>query len=216
MTAPGSSPTPGSFEPDFQSRCAEVELLVLDVDGVLTDGSILLDADGRETKRFHVRDGSAIVWWRRLGRRVVILSGRRAEAVDHRARELGIDPVLQGISEKGPALTQLLGTLGMGPQQVCYIGDDLADLPVLKMVGLAACPADAAEPLRRVAHLVTRAPGGQGVVREVVERLLEVQGLWDSILARYGAGLGSSDRSGRPTSTGTGNASQTTRPQSSR
>ena len=118
--------------------------MLLDVDGVLTDGIIALDDNGVETKHFHVRDGAAVSLWRRAGRRAAILSGRFAPAVDRRAAELGIAPVLQGAASKLDPFRDLLRDLGLEPHQVAYMGDDLPDLPVLAHVGLAACPADAA------------------------------------------------------------------------
>lgn len=170
---------------DLAARCGPVEFLVVDVDGVLTNGVIAIDGHGVETKHFHVRDGSAFDLWRKAGKRAAILSGRSAPAVDHRAAELGIEPVIQGASQKGGPFRQLIASLGLAPEQVCYIGDDLADLPVLQVVGLAACPADAAAEVREVAHLVTQTEGGRGVVREVVELILKQQGAWDGLLARY-------------------------------
>lgn len=170
---------------ELAARCGPIELLLVDVDGVLTDGVIALDDRGVETKHFHVRDGSAISLWRRAGKRAAILSGRRAEAVDRRAAELGIAPVIQGAADKGPPFRALLAELGLESRQVCYVGDDLPDLPVLASVGLAACPADAAIEVRGAAHLVTRANGGRGAVREVVETVLKHQGGWDRLVSGY-------------------------------
>ena len=172
---------------DLAARCAPIELLVLDVDGVLTDGGILVDDRGVETKQFHVRDGSAIVAWRGQGKRVAILSGRSAPLVDRRAAELGIAPVVQGAARKGEAFRAILDDLGVDARRACFVGDDLADLPPLLYAGLAACPADAVPEIRQVAHLVAAAPGGRGAVREIVEVLLKHQGLWDGIVARYRA-----------------------------
>jgi 3-deoxy-D-manno-octulosonate 8-phosphate phosphatase (KDO 8-P phosphatase) len=170
---------------DLAARCGPIELLLVDVDGVLTDGVIAIDDHGVETKHFHVRDGSAIALWRRAGKRAAILSGRSAPLVDRRAAELGIEPVIQGASDKGPPFRALIGQLGIEPRQVCYVGDDLADLPVLAAVGLAACPADASPEVLRSAHLVAAAPGGRGAVREVVEAILRRQGAWDGLVARF-------------------------------
>ncbi len=170
---------------DLAARCEPVELLVVDVDGVLTDGVIAIDDRGVETKHFHVRDGSAFQFWREAGKRSAILSGRRAAAVNHRAAELGIHPVIQGSPQKAKPFRTLIAELGVDARQVCYIGDDLADLSVLGAVGLAICPADAAPEVRQTAHLVTQAPGGRGVIREAVEIILKHQGVWDSLVARY-------------------------------
>jgi 3-deoxy-D-manno-octulosonate 8-phosphate phosphatase (KDO 8-P phosphatase) len=169
---------------ELTERCAAISLLLVDVDGVLTDGVIAIDDRGVETKHFHVRDGSALALWRGLGRPSAILSGRRAEAVEHRARELGIAPVIQGVADKGEPFRGLLRDLGIEARNVCYVGDDLADLPVLLAAGLAACPSDAAVEVREAAHLVLDAPGGRGAVREVVEVILKHQGLWDGLVAR--------------------------------
>ena len=173
--------------PDLAARCGPIELLLVDVDGVLTDGVIALDDHGVETKHFHVRDGSALSLWRKSGKRAAILSGRWAPAVDRRAAELGIAPVIQGAADKGPPFRALIRELGLDARQVCYVGDDLPDLPVLRAVGLAACPADAAEEVRAAAHFVTTAPGGKGAVREVVETVLKLQGGWHDLVARLDA-----------------------------
>ncbi len=169
---------------ELAQRCAPIELLVLDVDGVLTDGVIALDDHGVETKHFHVRAGRALSFWHKTGRRTAILSGRRARAVDHRAAELGIAAVIQGVVEKATPFQTLIAGLGLEARQVCYMGDDLPDLPVLAAAGLAACPADAAAEVRAAAHLVAETPGGRGAVREVVEIILKHQGAWDALIAR--------------------------------
>jgi 3-deoxy-D-manno-octulosonate 8-phosphate phosphatase (KDO 8-P phosphatase) len=163
-------------------RCGPIELIVCDVDGVLTDGVIAVDDRGIETKHFYVRDGSAIALWRRAARRVAILSGRRAACVDLRAAELGIAPVLQGVGRKPGPFRALLTELALQPRQVCYIGDDLLDLPVLSLAGLAACPADAIPEVRAIAHLITTSPGGRGAVREVIETILKAQSKWTALV----------------------------------
>jgi 3-deoxy-D-manno-octulosonate 8-phosphate phosphatase (KDO 8-P phosphatase) len=170
---------------DLAARCGPVELLLVDVDGVLTDGVIAVDDHGVETKHFHVRDGSAFDLWRKAGKRAAILSGRWAPLVDRRAAELGIAPVIQGAPRKGEPFRALIAELGLDAGQVCFVGDDLADLAVLHAVGLAACPADAAPEVLQAAHLVTRAAGGRGAIREVVEVILKHQGVWDGLVARY-------------------------------
>jgi 3-deoxy-D-manno-octulosonate 8-phosphate phosphatase (KDO 8-P phosphatase) len=170
---------------DLAGRCAPIELLLVDVDGVLTDGVIAIDDRGVETKHFHVRDGSAFTFWRALGKRAAILSGRWAPVVNRRAAELGIAPVIQGAAEKGGPFRALIADLGLDAAQVCYVGDDLPDLPVLHAVGLSACPADAAAEVRAAVHVVTIAGGGRGAVREVVETILKHQGAWDGLVARY-------------------------------
>jgi 3-deoxy-D-manno-octulosonate 8-phosphate phosphatase (KDO 8-P phosphatase) len=166
-------------------RAAKIELLLLDVDGVLTDGGILYSDDGRELKRFHVRDGSGLKLWQVAGKRAAIVSGRSSPAVARRAAELGISPVLQGCAEKLPAFEAILDTTGLRPEQVCAIGDDLPDLPVLRRAGLAVAVADACFEVRGVADYVTALPGGAGAVRDAIEWLCKLQGTWAGIVARY-------------------------------
>jgi YrbI family 3-deoxy-D-manno-octulosonate 8-phosphate phosphatase len=172
---------------DLSARCAEIELLAVDVDGVMTDGGIIVDDHGVESKKFHVRDGLGFSLWHRAGKRSAILSGRRTEVVKRRADELKIGHVVQGLAEKGPAFRSLIQELKLDPHQVCFIGDDLIDLPVLGAVGLAVCPADAVSEAREVAHLVTRASGGRGVIRETVEAILKAQGRWHRLCEAYHA-----------------------------
>lgn len=178
MTAPLASE-------DMRARLAAIRLLVLDVDGVLTDGVIAIDDLGVETKHFHVRDGSAIALWRKAGRRVAILSGRKAACVDRRAAELGIAPVVQGVASKIEPFRAILAETGASPEQACFVGDDWADLAVLSVAGVAACPSDAAEEVRQVSHLVADSPGGRGAVREVILSLLQAQGLYEDLVATY-------------------------------
>jgi 3-deoxy-D-manno-octulosonate 8-phosphate phosphatase (KDO 8-P phosphatase) len=167
---------------DLVERCRPIELLVVDVDGVLTDGVITLDDRGIETKHFHVRDGMGYSLWHRAGKQSAVLSGRRGAAVDRRAAELKIAHVLQGQEQKAPALRTLIKWLGLLSHQICFMGDDLADLPVLMNIGLAACPADAVAEVKGAAHLVTKAPGGRGAVREVIEVILMAQGRWNELI----------------------------------
>lgn len=170
---------------ELAARCEAIELLLVDVDGVLTDGSIVVDDNGVESKHFHVRDGTAFSLWRRAGKRTAILSGRSTRAVAHRAADLGITHVIQGAVRKVEPFRALLAELKLEPRQVCFVGDDLVDLSVLRQVGLAACPADAIDEVRQEAHFVTRAVGGRGAVREVVELVLKHQGTWEDVMTAY-------------------------------
>ncbi len=167
------------------AAAAQVELLCLDVDGVMTDGGIRLDDQGVETKRFHVRDGTGIRLWSRLGYRVALISGRRGRAVEHRARELGISLLIQGSPEKGEALDRLLEELALPAAQAAVLADDLPDLPIMKKAGYAMAVADAVDEVRARADFVTKARGGHGAVREAIEHLLTAQGRWDEALALF-------------------------------
>jgi 3-deoxy-D-manno-octulosonate 8-phosphate phosphatase (KDO 8-P phosphatase) len=171
--------------PDLTERAAKIELLLLDVDGVLTDGGIVYTDDGVEIKRFHVRDGSGLKFWHTLGKRSAIISGRRSAAVEQRAGELGIAPVFQGCPDKLQALDALLRETGHRPEQVCAIGDDLPDLPILKRCGMAVSVADACREVRASVDYITPMPGGRGAVRDAIEWLLKLQGCWDRTVAEF-------------------------------
>jgi 3-deoxy-D-manno-octulosonate 8-phosphate phosphatase (KDO 8-P phosphatase) len=166
-------------------RAARIELLLLDVDGVLTDGALVYTDAGAELKRFHVRDGSGLKLWRDAGKRAAIVSGRNSPAVDRRAAELGITPVRQGCADKLPAFEAILAETGLRPEQVCAVGDDLPDLPVLLRCGLAVAVADACSEVRAEAVYVTAVPGGHGAVRDAVEWLLKLRGEWDALVRRF-------------------------------
>jgi 3-deoxy-D-manno-octulosonate 8-phosphate phosphatase (KDO 8-P phosphatase) len=175
LPSPGSGPLPLNVAVDVLQRARHVRLLVLDVDGVLTDGRLHISANGEETKVFHVRDGSGIVAVRRAGIEVAIISGRASAAVTRRAAELGIAHVRQGIGDKGEALEQLLQELRLAPAALACVGDDTPDLPMLQRAALAIAVADAHWSVRPVAHWTTTAPGGHGAVREVCDLLLHAQ-----------------------------------------
>ncbi len=179
---PGQPAANGAWPEALLERFRAVQLLVLDVDGVLTDGRITYTADGQEIKSFHVRDGSALTYWQKAGKRVAIISGRTSKAVDLRAAELGITLVRQGATDKRFALRTILAATGVKPEQVCAIGDDLPELALLQSCGLAVAVADACPEIRAAAHYVTRAPGGYGAVREIIEFILHAQGRWDAIV----------------------------------
>jgi 3-deoxy-D-manno-octulosonate 8-phosphate phosphatase (KDO 8-P phosphatase) len=172
---------------DLSERCQSIELILSDVDGVLTDGGVIFDNQGIEIKRFHIRDGLGIRLWKRAGHRFGIVTGRASHIVQLRAVELDVDIVRQGIDDKLPAVKQILAQQQLRPEQVCYVGDDLPDLPVLRHVGLAIAVGDGSAELREAAHYITQAQGGHGAVREVVELLLKSQNRWDDVLRKYGA-----------------------------
>lgn len=156
-------------------RARRIRLLVLDVDGVLTDGRLYLSQTGEELKVFHVRDGSGLVAVQRAGIAVAIISGRDSAAVSRRAAELGICHVRQGVVDKGAELDRLLSELAVGPDEAACVGDDTPDLPMLHRAGLAVGVADAHPALLEAAHWITRAPGGRGAVREVCDLLLSAR-----------------------------------------
>lgn len=160
-------------------------LLALDVDGVLTDGSIMLDDDGREVKRFNVRDGLAITTWLRLGLHAGVITRRAGRAVEHRMRELGVPHVVQGCQDKREAIAKLAETCGVPLAQAAFIGDDWPDLPALRAVGFPVAVGDAAPEVKAAAKFVTIARGGHGAVREAVEHLLVLNGMYDRAVALF-------------------------------
>jgi len=159
-------------------RCRQIEGMMLDVDGVLTAGDIIYNSEGWEIKLFHVRDGSAIKLWQKVGKKLGILSGRQSLVTALRARELGIDFVEQGNANKLPGYSKLLEQWKLEPSQIAYMGDDLPDLPVMKRSGLVMAPADACGDVLAASHFVSREPGGRGAVRSAIETILFSQGLW--------------------------------------
>jgi 3-deoxy-D-manno-octulosonate 8-phosphate phosphatase (KDO 8-P phosphatase) len=164
---------------------ARIELLVLDVDGVLTDGRVTLTGAGEEIKTFHVHDGSGMKYWKRVGKKLAIISGRGGQAVLRRAEELDVDLVRLNARNKLPAYEQVLAELGCRDDQTAVIGDDLTDLPMLRRCALPVVPVNGVDEAKRVAAYVTRKPGGSGCVREVVELILQNAGLWETIMSRY-------------------------------
>ena len=170
---------------NIDQRCQPIELILSDVDGVMTDGRIVLDNQGIETKRFHVRDGLGIALWRKAGCHFGLITARSSQVVKMRAVELEIDIVRQGVKEKLAAVRQILDELDLRSEQVCYIGDDLPDLPAIGAVGLGVAPADACAELRKAAHYVTEVAGGAGAVRETIETILKAQPRWDDVIQMY-------------------------------
>ncbi|MBX7164947.1 MAG: HAD hydrolase family protein [Pirellulales bacterium] len=170
---------------NLDQRCQSIELLLADVDGVLTDGGVVFDNQGIEIKRFHIRDGLGMRLWQRAGYRIGLITGRSSHIVKIRAAELGIDLVRQGAEDKLPVVREVLQSLGLAPAQVAYIGDDLPDLPVVRHVGLGVAVADACDELRAAAHYVTTLRGGAGAVRELVERILKAQKRWPELIQKF-------------------------------
>jgi 3-deoxy-D-manno-octulosonate 8-phosphate phosphatase (KDO 8-P phosphatase) len=167
------------------ARARRIQVLLFDVDGVLTDGGVYVHADGHESRRFDIKDGAAIVMARQAGLTVGLISARESLSTQHRARQLGMEPVRQGAADKGAALEELMDAHGWDAETIAYMGDDVVDLPVLRRVGLAACPADAVAEVRAVAHVVSARPGGQGAARALIEDILRAQGRWDALIAAH-------------------------------
>jgi 3-deoxy-D-manno-octulosonate 8-phosphate phosphatase (KDO 8-P phosphatase) len=162
-----------------------IKMLALDVDGVLTDGTILVDSSGRETKSFSIIDGHGIKMWKRAGLKIAFLSGRASAATKYQARELAVDFCLNGQRDKLKGLKELIKMSKTPAPQIAYVGDDLPDLPVIREVGFAAAVANAVDEIKRVADYVARRKGGQGAVREIIEYILKKTGRWDAIIKKY-------------------------------
>lgn len=176
----------GEPDPPVVARAAGVRLLALDVDGVLTDGSVLTGAEGETLKRFHIHDGKGIAMLRTAGLGVAVLTARRSPAVRRRAEELGIDPVCQGVRDKAAALAELAAARGLAAAACAWVGDDLVDLGAARFAGLAVAVADAHPRLARECHWQTARPGGRGAVREVCELILAAQGRLQASLDAHG------------------------------
>jgi 3-deoxy-D-manno-octulosonate 8-phosphate phosphatase (KDO 8-P phosphatase) len=169
----------------IESRAKKIKLVLFDVDGVLTDGKLLLHADGTESKQFDIKDGTGIVLAQRAGIKVGFLSARQSPATQHRATQLGVTLAHHGVASKLETYEQIVDELLLEDDEVAYMGDDIVDLAVLNRVGLAAAPADAADDVRARVHWVSAATGGHGAARELIEVILRAQGIWDSVLLEY-------------------------------
>jgi 3-deoxy-D-manno-octulosonate 8-phosphate phosphatase (KDO 8-P phosphatase) len=173
------------FPEDIKDRARVIKLLLLDVDGVLTDGTVSIQSNGVESKAFYIRDGAAIVWARRHGLDVGFLSARPSEATSRRAAELGVRIVSQRAGDKRVGYADILSEYGVTDEHVSYMADDLLDLPILGRVALSAAPADAVAEVVDLVHWVSKYRGGRGAVRELIELILRVQGKWDALLADF-------------------------------
>lgn len=166
-------------------RLDKIKMLITDVDGVLTDGGIIVHGDGSESKRFNVQDGHGIKLWQRAGFGMAIISGRTSKATEIRGRELGIENVMQGCKDKVSAFESLLDKVSLSAEEVAYIGDDLGDMPIVKRAGFGVAVVNAVSELKSVADYVTETAGGYGAVREVIEYILKSTGKWDGVMERY-------------------------------
>ena len=170
---------------DIDARAKRVKLLLMDCDGVLTDGRLWLMADGDEQKTFHARDGQGISLFHRAGLKTGIISGRTSSAVERRAQDLKMSYVRQYAKDKIEALDEILAAAGVSTNECAYIGDDVADIPIMHRVALAVAVADAVEETKQAAHYVTELNGGHGAVREVTDLILKAQGKWNEVMRRF-------------------------------
>lgn len=169
----------------MEDRLKNIKLLLLDVDGVMTDGRIIFDSNGIESKFFNVKDGHGIKLLQRAGVEVGIVSGRKSQVVTNRAAELGIERVFQGALDKLAVYRQIIQETGLEDSQIAFMGDDIIDIPVMRRVGFAAAPADAVVEVLPHAHFVARNRGGWGAVRELCDLILKGQGAWETVTAKY-------------------------------
>ncbi len=166
-------------------RASRVTLLLLDCDGVMTDGTIFVDGNGEEIKRFNVVDGHGIVLWRRVGHRVGVLTGRGSRALERRVEELKIEFLIQRSHNKSESFETFLAETGAAPEEIAYMGDDVVDIPVFARAGLAIATPNAVDEAIAASHAVTGRSGGRGAVREAIDFMLKAQGRWDSLMERY-------------------------------
>ncbi|MBI2413242.1 MAG: HAD-IIIA family hydrolase [Deltaproteobacteria bacterium] len=169
----------------LKEKLKKIRLVIFDCDGVLTDGRIIYNDEGQETKVFDVRDGHGIKLMARAGIESAILTARESKTVEHRAANLGIELVFQSMKDKLAGLEEILKLRPFKLEEIAYMGDDIIDLPVLKRVGLAVTVADGVDEVKEMADYITSRPGGRGAVRELAELILKSQSKWDEILSRY-------------------------------
>lgn len=170
---------------NIKEKLKKVKMLILDVDGVMTDGRIIMDDEGREIKNFHVRDGHGIKLLQRYGIEVALLTGRQSQVVKQRAKDLNVKEVYQKVYNKREVFEKILKKHKLSAEETAYMGDDIIDIPVLKSVGFSAAVADAVEVVKKSADYVAKNKGGQGAVREICEMILQAQGKWPEIAAKY-------------------------------
>lgn len=175
----------GTFSRELTERIKGIRLLIFDVDGVLTDGRIVYTDGGVEIKAFDVRDGHGIKLVMRCGMDVALITARQSGVVDHRAKDLGIDIVYQGMKDKLKAFDEILDKKSLRPEAAAYVGDDIIDLPVLKRAGFSCAVSDAVDEVKEAVDYVASKPGGRGAVREICELILKAQSRWDGIVEEY-------------------------------
>jgi 3-deoxy-D-manno-octulosonate 8-phosphate phosphatase (KDO 8-P phosphatase) len=170
---------------DINEKLKKIKLLILDVDGVMTDGGIIMDSEGRELKKFNVRDGHGIKILQRYGIKVAILTGRKSKVVEYRAKDLEIKDVYQGAFNKKEVFAKILKKHKLTARETAFMGDDIVDIPVLKRVGFSAAVADAMDVVKKPVDYITQNRGGKGAVREVCEMILKAQGKWQEVATKY-------------------------------
>ena len=171
----------------LEKRAERIRLVLFDVDGVLTDGRVVLHGDGSESKQFHIRDGIVMVWAQRVGLKIGLLSARMSPTTAERAAQLGITLVHQGVASKIDAYDEIVSDIGLNDDEVAYMGDDIVDIAVLSRVGLATAPADAVPEVRERVHWVALSAGGAGAARELLELILRAQDRWEAIIQSFTA-----------------------------
>ena len=169
----------------IKEKLKGIKLLILDVDGVMTDGRIIMDNEGKEIKNFNVRDGHGLKLLQRYGIKVAILTGRQSKVVEHRAKDLDIKDVYQKVFHKKDVFEKIMKNHKLSPDEAAFIGDDIVDIPVLRRVGFSVAVADAADVVKKSVDYVARNSGGRGAVREICEMILKAQGKWPEIAAKY-------------------------------
>jgi 3-deoxy-D-manno-octulosonate 8-phosphate phosphatase (KDO 8-P phosphatase) len=170
---------------NLRDVCSKIELILSDVDGVMTDGGIYVQDNGEQIIKFHIRDGMGVRLWREAGKRFGIVTGRKLESVKKRASDLWMDIVRLGIDDKLPEVDRLAAEFKISREQICFVGDDLLDLATIQAVGFGVTVADAPEDVRKAAKYTTSVRGGHGAAREVIELILKNTGRWDDVLKRY-------------------------------
>ena len=170
---------------NIKEKLKKIKLLILDVDGVMTDGGIIMDSEGRELKKFNVRDGHGIKVLQRYGIKVAILTGRQSKVVEYRAKDLDIKDVYQKVFNKKEVFEKILKKHKVSADEAAYMGDDIIDIPVLKRVGFSAAVADAVDVVKKSVDYITKNTGGHGAVRELCEMILQAQGKWQEVAAKY-------------------------------
>ena len=174
-----------TLPPEVLARASRISVLLLDVDGTLTDGRIVYAEYGDELKSFDVQDGASLVFWHRAGLKSAVISGRTSRLVKRRAKEMRIDFLAQGQLLKLPAYERMLKRFRVSDEQVCAVCDDLMELPIARRVGLAVAVPNAVEEIKHGSHYVTRREGGRGAVRETVDLILKAKGVWEQVLQKY-------------------------------